>query len=112
MGLKTWNSLPAAALPFTGRTNIVIARQVDWTASGALVVGCPEEATALDILSAGGDMVWVISGGDVYRQAMSEATVAVRTVVEDDSNEDPLPHRTPRSQLNHSCAGTFIPPYT
>ena len=34
MGRKTWDSLPKKPLP--GRTNIVVTRQADWQADGAV----------------------------------------------------------------------------
>ena len=36
MGRKTWDSLPERFRPLPGRENIVITRQQDWSAEGAL----------------------------------------------------------------------------
>jgi len=39
MGRKTWDSLPARFRPLPGRVNIVVTRQADWSAAGALRAG-------------------------------------------------------------------------
>ena len=36
MGRKTWDSLPPRFRPLPGRTNIVVTRQQQWQADGAL----------------------------------------------------------------------------
>lgn len=68
MGRKTFESFPKGALP--GRRNIVITRQADYTAPGI------ETATSLDqaIATAGGvDELFIIGGGEIYRQAIDLA---------------------------------------
>ena len=66
MGRRTWDSLPVRFRPLAGRTNIVITRQEDWLAEGAIVVH--SLAAALD--RAADASVWIIGGGEIYRQAM------------------------------------------
>ena len=59
MGRKTWDSLPARFRPLPGRLNVVVTRQPDWQADGAVVANsleaacaaCPPDSTA-----------WVIGG--------------------------------------------------
>ncbi len=76
MGRKTWDSLPPKFRPLPGRLNLVVTRQPDWQADGALVVhsldaacaACPAQSTA-----------WVIGGAEVYAQALPLATEAVVT---------------------------------
>ncbi|MET0724938.1 MAG: dihydrofolate reductase, partial [Leifsonia sp.] len=53
MGRKTWDSLPARFRPLAGRRNIVVTRQLDWTADGAEVVHSVEAALALAGAEAG-----------------------------------------------------------
>ncbi|MBN9546766.1 MAG: dihydrofolate reductase [Alphaproteobacteria bacterium] len=68
MGRKTWDSLPRKPLP--DRTNIVVTRQPDWSADGAVT------ATSLeDALGKAGDAadVMVIGGGEIYRAALTRA---------------------------------------
>ncbi|HRH24702.1 MAG TPA: dihydrofolate reductase, partial [Candidatus Paceibacterota bacterium] len=38
MGRKTWESLPAERRPLPKRTNIVVSRQTDYDAPGAILV--------------------------------------------------------------------------
>ena len=57
MGRKTWDSLPPKFRPLPGRLNVVVTRQPDWQASGAVVAhslpeacaACPAESTALSV---------------------------------------------------------------
>ena len=65
MGRKTWESLPRKPLP--GRQNIVITRQKNFVADGALVAGDLNAAIAL---AGGADEICIIGGGDIYRQAL------------------------------------------
>ena len=44
MGRKTWDSLPRKPLP--GRVNVVVTRQADWRAEGAITASSLGQATA------------------------------------------------------------------
>ena len=66
MGRKTWDSLPARFRPLPGRTNVVITRQPDWQAPGALPVASLADALAQCNAS---EEVWVIGGAQIYAQA-------------------------------------------
>jgi dihydrofolate reductase len=69
MGRKTWESLPKKPLP--GRRNIVVTRQADYAADGAQTT--PSLAAAL-ALCADADEIVVMGGGEIYREAMPQAT--------------------------------------
>lgn len=71
MGRKTWDSLPERFRPLPGRQNIVVTRQADWAAEGAERAGSLEEALALASEDAGD--VWVMGGGELYREAIARA---------------------------------------
>ena len=81
MGRKTWDSLPPKFRPLPGRLNVVVTRQADWQAAGALRAGsiteamslCPPETDA-----------WVIGGAEIYAQAMPWASTAVVTEIDQD----------------------------
>jgi dihydrofolate reductase len=73
MGRATWDSLPPAVRPLPGRTNVVLSRQPDWAAPGAVVARSLAEA-----LDQPGD-VWVIGGASVYRAALPLADLVVVT---------------------------------
>lgn len=100
MGRVTWDSLHPRFRPLPGRPNIVVTRDSQWGAEGALVAHSPQEAlemaTALarggasedtDGIAGGGGNggnngtggggitdggadVWVIGGGHIYREFM------------------------------------------
>jgi len=69
MGRKTWDSLPDRFRPLPGRRNIVVTRSEEWAADGA------ERAASLDdaLSRAGHGRVWVIGGGELFRQAIAGA---------------------------------------
>ena len=79
MGRKTWDSLPPQFRPLPGRLNVVVTRQTDWHADGAIVAHslpeamtlCPEDADA-----------WVIGGAQIYAQALPHASTAVVTEIQ------------------------------
>lgn len=67
MGRKTWESLPAAFRPLPGRRNIVVTRDRQYVAEGAVLVHSLEEA----IGAADDDgETFVIGGAELYRLAL------------------------------------------
>jgi dihydrofolate reductase len=85
MGRKTWDSLPPRFRPLPGRSNIVITRQADWTAEGAMRVASLEEA----LQQAGAaPEIWVIGGAQIYAQAEPLATRAEVTEIAQDFDGD------------------------
>jgi dihydrofolate reductase len=79
MGRKTWDSLPERFRPLPGRTNIVITRQTDWYAQGALVAH--SLAQAMSLCPAPGPL-WVIGGAEIYAQALPLASTVVVTEID------------------------------
>lgn len=72
MGRRTWESFPERFRPLPGRRNIVVTRQDDWADAGA------ERAASLEAaLGAAGETapawIWVIGGGQLYREAITLA---------------------------------------
>jgi dihydrofolate reductase len=67
MGRKTWDSLPKKPLP--GRMNVVVTRQRDWRAEGAVPAGSLGEATA-----GTSGTVMVIGGAEIYERALALAS--------------------------------------
>lgn len=80
MGRKTWDSLPRKPLP--GRDNVVVTRQRDWSAEGAII------ASSLDEALAGRGDVSVIGGGEIYREALPRADRIELTEVHRDFDGD------------------------
>lgn len=79
MGRKTWDSLPPKFRPLPGRLNVVVTRQPDWHAEGAMCAHSLPEAMAL--CPADSD-AWVIGGAEIYAQALPLASTAVVTDIE------------------------------
>ena len=77
MGRKTFESFPKGPLP--GRENIVITRQEDYLREGITVVNSLSQA--LDVAN-GVDEVFVIGGGEIYREAINQATKIYLTEID------------------------------
>jgi dihydrofolate reductase len=78
MGRLTWESLPPKVRPLPGRKNVVVTRQAEYVADGAVVVD------GLDGALAGGQESWVIGGAQIYALALPMATRCEVTEVEID----------------------------
>lgn len=70
MGRKSFEAL---GKPLPNRTNIVITRQADYAPEGVVVVSSLEEAIAKanSLVEEDDDEVFIIGGGEVFREAMS-----------------------------------------
>lgn len=68
MGRKTWESLPKRPLP--GRLNIVVTRNPDFVAEGALIAHSPEKALAL----CADESPFVMGGAQIYNALLPFAT--------------------------------------
>ena len=74
MGRKTWDSLQLRPLP--GRLNLVVSRNPDFAAKGALVCATLDEALSIARETAredGVDEVCVIGGAQIYALALPKA---------------------------------------
>jgi dihydrofolate reductase len=78
MGRKTWDSLPPKFRPLPGRINIVVSRDGEWSANGALAATSIQAALARCKPSSD---AWVIGGAQVYAQALPLATTVVVTEI-------------------------------
>lgn len=67
MGRKTWDSLPPRFRPLPGRTNIVVTRQGDWQADGAVRAASLQDALQQ---APAGQTVWIIGGAQIYAEAL------------------------------------------
>ncbi len=84
MGKRTFASL-GRALP--GRLNIVLSREPEFRAEGCTVCGSLEEAIQIASQKDPNE-IFVIGGGDVYRQALPLAQKLYLTLVESDKDAD------------------------
>lgn len=85
MGRKTFESFGKM---LTGRTNIVITSHKDWKADGVIAVSNLEEAVRAGAETDAKE-VFIIGGGEIFKQAISLANkiyiTRVHTVVEGDA---------------------------
>nr|AIA17387.1 Dihydrofolate reductase [uncultured bacterium] len=81
MGRKTWDSLPRKPLP--GRINVVVTRQTDWQAEGAVVANSLGQATA-----GTSGTVMVIGGAEIYERALPLASRIELTEIHKDFDGD------------------------
>ena len=79
MGRKTWDSLPPKFRPLPGRRNVVVSRQTQFDAPGAVHANSIQ--AALD-LCASDAHVWVIGGAQMYAHTLPLAHSAVVTEIE------------------------------
>jgi dihydrofolate reductase len=85
MGRKTFESVNK---PLPGRTNIVITKQVNWTSENVIVVNSIEAAIqkAKDLNFKD---IFIIGGGEIYKESMSIADkiylTKVHTTIEGDT---------------------------
>ena len=70
MGRKTFESL--GGKPLSGRLNIVITRQKEWTADGVVTVHSLDDAIFV-AHQAGYKELFIAGGGDIYRQSLDKA---------------------------------------
>lgn len=90
MGRKTWDSLGEKYRPLPERTNVVISRSVT-TLAGAEVFSSPEaflDSVRQGALVLPSERVWVIGGGEIYRQMLSMCELLELTCVEGDYQVD------------------------
>ena len=71
-GRRNYESIPEKFRPLPGRTNIVVTRQKDYSAPGALVVESIDAAIEL-AKGRGEDQLFIIGGGEIYAQCMGIA---------------------------------------
>lgn len=86
-GRKNYESIPEKFRPLAGRTNIVVTRDKDFIAPGAIVVGSIEEAIekAYELEK---EEIFIIGGGEIYRQTLHMADKLYITRVYGDFDGD------------------------
>lgn len=85
MGRKTWDSFPKKPLP--GRTNIVITRDTNWRADGAVIAHSLDEALAKARAENPAEIA-VIGGAEIYKLALAKADLVHLTEVYADAQGD------------------------
>ncbi|WP_438856346.1 dihydrofolate reductase [Agromyces sp. M3QZ16-3] len=87
MGRRTWDSLPPRFRPLPGRANIVVTRQADWHADGAVRAASVDEALGLAASDAD-DRIWVIGGAELFARTIDLADRLVVTELDLDVDGD------------------------
>jgi dihydrofolate reductase len=72
MGRKTWDSLPERFRPLPGRANIVVTRNEEWAAEGAMRAGSIDDGLALAAAS-NPEWIWAIGGGELFARLIDRA---------------------------------------
>lgn len=88
MGRKTWDSLPDRFRPLPGRTNIVVSRNPNFEAPGAVPAGTLEAAIQAAQVAVGSEAVFVIGGAQIYAAALPLADALVLTEIDADFPAD------------------------
>jgi dihydrofolate reductase len=73
-GRKNYESIPDKYRPLKDRVNIVVTRNADYEAPGAVVLGSLEEALE-HAFSAGESEAFIIGGGQIYKEAFAKQLV-------------------------------------
>ena len=94
MGRRTWESFSAKYRPLPNRDNIVVSRNTNYAAPGAIVVGDLEAALDLARQEAIPDdgmdrsEIWIIGGAQLYTEALPQADKVFVTQIRADVEAD------------------------
>lgn len=73
-GRKNYESIPEKFRPLPNRTNIVVTRDVNYSAPGAIVKNNLEEAIEL-AKTEGKEKCFIIGGGQIYKECLAKSLV-------------------------------------
>jgi len=103
MGRKTWESI-GRLLP--GRTSVIVTRQTDFAVPGAMVAHSLKDALA----ACGNDEeVFVIGGGELYREALPLAHRIYLTTVDAEPAGDAFMPELDAQQWRETSAQSYAP---
>lgn len=86
-GRKNYESIPEKFRPLPNRTNIVITRQTEYKAPGAIVVDTLEKAIA-KAKEIEKEEIFIIGGGEIFKQSMDITDRLYLTKVDGNFNGD------------------------
>jgi dihydrofolate reductase len=83
MGRRTYESIPEKFRPLVGRLNVALSRAPGYAPQGGLPAGSLDAALALVAARTDIDRVFVVGGGELYREALAHPACArvYRTLV-------------------------------
>ncbi len=79
-GRRNYESIPDKFRPLPDRTNIVVTRQENYSAPGAIVVRTIDDAIA-EAKNRGEDKLYIIGGGEIYKQTLDKSDEILYTKV-------------------------------
>lgn len=85
MGRNTWESIPEKSRPLPGRTNIVVTRNEEYDALGAVISHSLGGAMAQAAQAPGSEEIFIIGGGELYAAALPHTDRIYLTLVDDDT---------------------------
>ena len=88
MGRKTWESIPEKFRPLPGRINFVITRDGSYSAPGTTVTTSIEDAIARAKQAPGSEEIFIIGGGEIYKQALPLTDRLYLTIVDKEVEGD------------------------
>lgn len=80
MGRKTYESIPKR--PLVNRTNIVLTRNKDYKAEGAII--CHSKAEVLEYIKNIKKPIHVIGGATIYEMFVDDVSVLYRTIIDEE----------------------------
>jgi len=84
MGRKSWESIPEKYRPMKNRQNIIITRDINYMANGALVINSLDEA----IRRSNRKKIYIIGGGQIYNLGIEHADTLDLTMIDSDKPAD------------------------
>ncbi len=103
MGRKTYESI---GKPLPNRTNIVVSRKSGWFEEGILIVSTLKEA--LKFAKKINENIFIIGGGEIYKQTIDQADRLEITLVDADPDADTFfPPINPKiwQKIDEECFG-------
>ena len=86
-GRKNYESIPEKFRPLSNRTNIIITRQLDYHAPGTIITKSVQEAIE-KAKQLSDKEVFIIGGGDIFRQSLHLADTLYITEIEESFDAD------------------------
>ena len=101
-GRKNYESIPEKFRPLPDRTNIVITRQADYKAPGAIVVASIEAAMHYVKRHHANEEIFIIGGAEIYKQIIAMCDKIYLTRIHHSFEGDAFfPELTPDWKLAH-----------
>ena len=88
MGRKTWESIPRKFRPLPERTNIIVTRDKSYATSGAIITDSIEKAVDTANASEGREEIFIIGGGEIFKEVLPLVDRLYVTEVDTESGGD------------------------